>query len=72
MKYSQIRSITDEIEPGTESVSRSITDEKPDVYVYGESSEADKSIRPSKKAERIAGTPEPEETFEEYLERQSD
>lgn len=72
MKYSQIRSITDEIEPGTESVSRSITDEKPDVYVYGEPSEADESIRPSKKAETIAGTPEPEETFEEYLERKSD
>lgn len=85
MGINNVRSITDPIEPGTISVSRSITDEEPDVYVHGEDSiqsreefEADQARRlsdpylsPSDKAD-ILQESGPEETLEELLARVKD
>lgn len=80
------RSITDPIEPGTISISRSITDEEPQVYVYGEDREfssregyeeaqeailKDRFLSGGEKAE-LLGQGEPEETLEERLARATD
>lgn len=75
------RLITDEIPAGTVARSQAITDAKQDTYVYGtrEEHEAgmeavrnDEILSPSERADILASTPEPEETFDEYLERHSD
>lgn len=75
------RSITDEIPAGTISISSSITDSKPDVYVYGTRDEYaagmdavrnDETLSGSERDDILASTPEPEETFEESMERHRD
>jgi hypothetical protein len=86
MGIKNVRSITDPIEPGTISASRSITDEEPDVHVHGEDlnlspreayeneQEAmlkDPFLSGGEKAE-LLGQGEPEETLEERLARATD
>lgn len=75
------RSITDELPAGTASVSSAITDATPDTYVYATREEyeagmeavaKDETLSGSERAEILASTPEPEETFEEYMERHDD
>ena len=75
------RSITDEIPAGTVARSQAITDAAPDTYVYGtreeydagmEALRDDATLGPSERADTLAGSPEPEETFEEYMERHAD
>ena len=75
------RSITDEIPAGTIVRSQAITDAKPDTYVYGtreeyeagmEAVRNDETLSPSEGADILASTSEPEETFEEYMERHGD
>lgn len=77
----EFRSIADEVPAGTVSVTSSITDEKPDVYVYDYTNREEyddwvervtnsKELSPSEKADLLAAMP-PEETHEEYMERHS-
>lgn len=75
------RSITDEIPAGTISSSSAITDEVPDTYVYATREEyeagmeavaKDETLSGPERADILGSTPEPEETYEEYLERQDD
>ena len=61
------RTITDEIPAGTVAESWAITDVKPDIHVYGS-----ENLSPSDQADILADSPEPEETFEEYMERHAD
>jgi hypothetical protein len=75
------RSIIDELPAGAIAVSSAITDTKPDTYVYATREEyeagmeavvKDESLSGSERADILASTPEPEETFEEYMERHDD
>lgn len=75
------RLITDEIPAGTIARSQAITDAKPDTYVYGTREEYEPGMEAVAKDETLSGserhdilmsTPEPEETFEEYMERHDD
>jgi hypothetical protein len=75
------RSITDELPAGTTSVSSAITDATPDAYVYGSREEyeagmeavaKDETLSGSERADIQVSTPEPEETYEEYMERHDD
>lgn len=61
------RSITDAMPAGTVVESWAVTDTKPDVYVYG-----NENLSPSDQADILASTPEPEETFEDYMKRHAD
>lgn len=72
------RSITDELPAGTTSVSSAITDAAPDTYVYATREEyeagmeavaKDETLSGSERAGIQAGAPEPDETYEEYMER---
>jgi hypothetical protein len=78
---SVVRTITDVLPAGTVSLSSSITDEAPEAYFHGTREEYEKwletvrtevGLRPSHQADLIAGAVEPEETFQEYMERHSD
>lgn len=75
------RSITDERPAGTIAVSSAITDPTPDTYVYGTREEyeagmeavmKDETLSGSERYDILMGTPEPEETYEEYMERHND
>jgi Asp-tRNA(Asn)/Glu-tRNA(Gln) amidotransferase C subunit len=75
------RSITDEIPAGTVVRSQAITDATPDTYVYESREEyeagmeavrKDETLSPPERADILDSTPEPEETFEEYMERHAD
>jgi Asp-tRNA(Asn)/Glu-tRNA(Gln) amidotransferase C subunit len=75
------RLITDEIPDGTVARSQAITDAKPDTYVYGtreeyeagmEAVRNDETLSGPERDDILASTPEPEETFEEYMERHGD
>ncbi|WP_139007403.1 hypothetical protein [Arthrobacter crystallopoietes] len=71
--------ITDEPMPGTKAVSRSIVNEELDVYVYGTTREEydawvqqvmqDETMSPKERDTLIRSVPEPEETYEERMER---
>lgn len=78
MASKTFRSIIDELPAGTVAVSSAITDTKPDTYVYATREEyeagmeavaKDESLSPSGRADILAGSPEPDETYEEYMER---
>lgn len=87
MNSNKARAITDEAEPGTVSVSRSITDEAPDIYVHGKDSAtspereafeedqakrlSDDTLSGGEKAEILLEAG-PDETFEERMARASD
>jgi hypothetical protein len=75
------RSIIDDLPAGTIAVSSAITDTKPDPYVYATREEyeagieavaKDETLSPSERDDILASTPEPEETYEEYMERHDD
>ena len=75
------RSIIDELPAGTIAASSAITDMKPDTYVYGtreeyeaamEAAVKDETLSGSERADILMGTPEPDETYEEYMERHGD
>lgn len=75
------RSITEEIPAGTVVRSQAITDATPDTYVYGtreeyeagmEAVRNDATLSPSEQSDILASSPEPPETFEEYMERHAD
>jgi hypothetical protein len=72
------RLITDEIPAGTVARSQAITDVEPDAYVYGtreeyeagmEAVRNDGTLSPPDQADILVSTPEPEETFEESMDR---
>ena len=81
MASKTFRSIIDDLPAGTIAVSSAITDTKPDPYVYATREEyeagmeavaKDETLSPSERADILASTPEPEETYEEYMERHDD
>lgn len=81
MAIRTFRSIIDELPAGTVSMSSTITDTTPDTYVYASREEyeagleevvKDESLSGSERADILGSTPEPEETFEEYMERHDD
>ncbi|PQZ85454.1 hypothetical protein CQ018_19715 [Arthrobacter sp. MYb227] len=85
MTINKFKSITEEPVPGTVSISRTITDEKPQVYIAKAATDPDREayeiaqeeilndpdLSGGEKAERL-GEGEPEETLKERLARAKD
>lgn len=69
------KSIVDESPLQSSSTSRSVEDEpyktREEYYDYLERVREDRFLSPQEKEDIIFGSVEPEETFEEYLDRQS-
>lgn len=75
------RTITDAIPAGTVTWSQALTDTGPEVHVYATREEyeagmeavaKDETLSGSERADILMGTVEPDETYEEYMDRHAD